>query len=159
MLCNLTGSIRDLTGEPFRAGAMVAFERDADAMFGQDGAAVVPERIRTSVGTDGAISIVLYPGQYRCMVDIGNRFVVVQVGVPDAPTAQLDECIDQMPALTPSLVQDVVAMRAEIEGWYSDWLSGGGTGGAPVSANPGNVLERREDGLFVPAPQLSSQKW
>ena len=34
-----------------------------------------------------------------------------------------------------------------------------GVGGAQISADAGNILSMKPDGLFVPAPQLSSEQW
>lgn len=127
MICRLTGSLRAID-RSIPEGAVVKFRRRG--VFGQSGVVVLPDAIEVIVGSDGAIGVDLYPGVYEAEIHYAARSgTPFRVGVPERETADLAECINQIPTITPDLVGQTTAYRNEVRELYDAWVAGGGGSG------------------------------
>ena len=106
MPCIVSGPVRAINGA-ILPGATIVVERRG--VYGQEGAMVIPARRDVTVGADGILSVELYPGQYVGIVRMGRDLWEFKLSIPADESADLADCLQQMPALTPSLVQQAQA--------------------------------------------------
>ena len=100
MTTRITGIVRDLEGQPL-VNSMIRFERRS-GVRGQDGATVVPRVVNAKTDSNGNIAVDLYPGEYSAQAERGSGALSFKVGVPeDVAQVQLQDLIDQVPAITP----------------------------------------------------------
>lgn len=86
MTCTITGNIRSIRDDAL-PGAVITFSRRG--VVGQGGNVVTPDPISVTADEAGAITVDLYPGNYRGQYRGSNGTTHFTVGVPDAPTAHL----------------------------------------------------------------------
>ena len=112
MTTRITGIVRDLEGQPL-VNSMIRFERRS-GVRGQDGATVVPRVVNAKTDAGGNISVDLYPGEYSAQAERGSGALSFKVGVPeDVAQVQLQDLIDQIPSITPTLVSETRQARDE----------------------------------------------
>jgi len=119
-VCTVTGTLRNAQGIAL-VSSKVVFERSG--VFGQSGAVVMPTRVEAVSDEQGEIEVNLYPGTYSASAIGLSGPTKFAVGVPEELTADLADIIDQIPAITPSLVTQAVAARDAAEG-FSDAAGG-----------------------------------
>lgn len=118
MLCTVTGTLKDLSGQPL-PNATVVFYRSGIAA--QDGDTVIPKYVEVISDGSGDISVALYSGEYAAeAVSLNGAPETFSVGVPDQASAVLSDLIDQQPALTPSTLTDTIAARDAAEQHKND---------------------------------------
>uniref|UniRef100_UPI00258AB3C9 hypothetical protein n=1 Tax=Acidiphilium sp. TaxID=527 RepID=UPI00258AB3C9 len=111
-VCTVSGTVRDNQGQVL-ASTKIVFERTG--VFGQDSSVVIPRSVGVTSDAAGLITVDLYPGVYLATT-IGIRGPArFAVGVPDAPSANLADIIDQYPAITSSVLSDAVEARDRAE--------------------------------------------
>lgn len=139
MTCHVFGNLSDVTGSTVSMDVRVIVRRNG-SVVAQDGRAIVPTPISVPVGEGGSIAVDLYAGEYDCEAILPSGRYHFILGVPDAPTARLDECIDQMPELTPSLVQEAkeAAAAAQAAAASIKGLPAGGTTGQVLAKASSN---------------------
>lgn len=117
-ICTVSGPLIDPTGA-LLINTPVTFLR-LQEVGGTGTATVIGRDVTTQSDALGVIEVELLAGQYVAQA-IGSRGMLFSfsVGVPDAATAALHDCIEQTPVITPGLVAQVVELRdecVEIEG-------------------------------------------
>lgn len=112
MTCNVTGPLILPTGE-ILPNTELTFQW-VPGVSGTGTATIVGRDVPTTSDAAGLIDVDLQPGQYLAYVMGSERRLRFAVGVPDAATASLHDCIEQAPEITPGLVQQVVALRDEV---------------------------------------------
>lgn len=116
-ICTVSGPLIDPTGAVL-INTAVRFVR-VDRVGGTGTATVVGRDITVTSNGSGVITVDLLAGSYTALVNGSATQFEFAVGVPDAATANLHDCIEQAPEITPGLVQQVVELRdqcVEIEG-------------------------------------------
>ena len=112
MTTKITGIVRDLEGQPL-VNSHIRFERRS-GVRGQDGATVVPRVVNAKTDSGGNIAVDLYPGEYSAQAERGSGALSFKVGVPeDVAQVQLQDLIDQIPSITPTLVSETRQARDE----------------------------------------------
>lgn len=109
MTCTVSGALRDFAGDDL-PNTVVEF-RPQSGVVGIDGATRVPRAIRVTSSAAGQITVELEPGTYTAHILGSDRTLQFRVGVPDAASANLHDCINQAPAITPTILSDAVAAR------------------------------------------------
>jgi hypothetical protein len=112
--CTVTGTLRDPSNTVL-PNTVITFERRK--VFGVNDDVIIPKSVTATSDGNGAISVVLYSGQYIASTDGGigaGRFVV---GVPDAASANFADIINQEPVITPSILTQTVAARDAADGF------------------------------------------
>jgi len=113
MACVVSGILRDLT-TAILPNIEVTFSR-SNRVYGQESSTVIPDRATTTTDGTGLLSITLFPGVYTAQAYTNDGAYQFRVGVPDDATADLDDIIDQLPELTPSVLTEVTALAAQVE--------------------------------------------
>jgi hypothetical protein len=129
--CTVTGTLRDPSNTVL-PNTVITFDRRK--VFGVNDDVVIPKSVTATSDANGAISVVLYSGQYIASTDGGigaGRFVV---GVPDAASANFADIINQEPVITPSILTQTIAARDAAEG-FADAASGSVTLAAAEAAS------------------------
>ena len=110
MTTRITGIVRDLEGQPL-VNSHIRFERRS-GVRAQDGATVVPRVVNAKTDSSGNIAVDLYPGEYSAQAERGSGALSFKVGVPDdVAQVQLQDLIDQIPSITPTLVSETRQAR------------------------------------------------
>ena len=112
MTTRITGIVRDLEGQPL-VNSHLRFERRS-GVRAQDGATVVPRVVNAKTDSGGNIAVDLYPGEYSAQAERGSGALSFKVGVPeDVAQVQLQDLIDQVPAITPMWASETRQARDE----------------------------------------------
>lgn len=108
-ICTVSGPLIDPTGA-LLINTPVTFVR-VQEVGGTGTATVIGRDVTAESDALGEIEVDLLAGQYRAVVNGTRGMFQFAVGVPDAATAALHDCIEQFPVITPGLVQQAVDAR------------------------------------------------
>lgn len=132
-ICTIIGTVRSISGANL-SGATLKFERAT--LTGQDGSVVTRSAVRVTADAQGRVSVDLYSGTYRLTVipagqgELSGQRGITTITVPDTASADLSDLMEQTPALTPTAVTEVRALRDEVRALYDAWVAAGGADGA-----------------------------
>ena len=142
MICAVTGTLKDLTGQVL-TNTKVVFYRSGIA--GQDGDTVIPQYAEAISNGSGEINVNLYSGEYTAeAVSLNGAPEQFTVGVPDQASAVLSDLIDQNPPLTPSTLTQTIDARDEALQYRNDAQGAAATAGADAVAAVQVELDAQE---------------
>ncbi len=119
MVCTVTGTLHDLTGSTL-PNQKITFRREI-GVVAQDSVTVVPATdVEVTADASGNISVDLYPGTYIAFTNGYDGSLRFSVGVPDAASAVLRDIINQLPAITPSVLSQAVDAKNKAEEWATN---------------------------------------
>jgi hypothetical protein len=137
----ITGTIIDSAGAPV-PGAVLTLASPYRAAKSRPGGTQLPQPIVATADGAGQISLDLLPGRHVGEVASGLRRWPIEVVVPDAPSAALEDCVEAGGGeLAPASVLAAQAARDAAEAARDAALAGGGLGIAVVSADPAPVTD------------------
>lgn len=143
MICNVTGTLRDLTGSVL-ANTKVTFYRKG--VLAQDNSVVIPQMVEETSDGSGLIDINLYAGTYTAhTIGLNGKQEQFSVGVPEQANANLSDLINQSPPVTPTILSDAVDARDAAQAAQTGAEAAAGSAAATAASGVQTALEGIRD--------------